>query len=215
MPIEQPGMPKLRWFQPTPGKLLIILLAVEGVLLLSERFKWFGFNQHKGWTVLIAVAAVGSFLLFMLFWFIVSLVFRWRFQFSIRSLLLLTVAVAIPFSWLALEMKWAREQSEAVKVLVKLGGEVIMDYDLITDADGDLVHRRREPAPAWMREKLGDDFFGNVTIVFLDNTEVSDVGVEKLKGLTQLQWLDLRNSKVSDEGVAKIQKALPNCTIYH
>ena len=30
------------------------LLAVEGFLLLSEWFRWFPFNEHKGWTVLIA-----------------------------------------------------------------------------------------------------------------------------------------------------------------
>ena len=30
------------------------LLAVEGFLLLSAWFRWFAFNQHKGWTVLIA-----------------------------------------------------------------------------------------------------------------------------------------------------------------
>ena len=83
--------PKCRWFVPTPGKLLAILLAVEGVLLLSER--WF----PKGWAVLTAFAAVGVFLILMLIWFGVALVFRWRFQFSLRSLLLLTVAVAIPF----------------------------------------------------------------------------------------------------------------------
>ena len=56
--------PKLRWYQPTPGRLLVFLLVVEGILLLSERWGWFPFNQHKGYTVLIAVAAVGLFLLF-------------------------------------------------------------------------------------------------------------------------------------------------------
>ncbi len=54
-----------RWFVPTPGRLLPVLLAVEGFLWLSERFRWFAFNQHKGWTVLIAVASVGVFLLLM------------------------------------------------------------------------------------------------------------------------------------------------------
>ena len=34
-----------------------------------------------------------------------GLIFRWRFQFSIRSLLVLTVAVAVPCSWLAVEVK--------------------------------------------------------------------------------------------------------------
>ena len=50
---------KPRWFFPTPGRLLAVLLAVEALLWLSERFRWFAFNQHKGSTVLIAVASVG------------------------------------------------------------------------------------------------------------------------------------------------------------
>ena len=59
---------------------------MTGVLFLSERFQWFGFNSHKGWTVLIAVAGVGVVLAFMLLWWLAALVFRWQFQFSIRSL---------------------------------------------------------------------------------------------------------------------------------
>ena len=68
---------------------------MEGLLWLSERLPWFPFNHHKGWTVLIAVAVVGGAMLVMLLWFIASLLFQWRFQFSIWSLLVLTVAVAV------------------------------------------------------------------------------------------------------------------------
>jgi hypothetical protein len=50
--------------------------------MLSEQFRWFPFNEHKGWTVLIAVAAAGLFMLMLLGWFATSLVLRRRFQFS-------------------------------------------------------------------------------------------------------------------------------------
>ena len=96
--------PQPRRFYPTPAWLIFGLLVVEGLLWLSERFQWFGFNSHKGWTVLIAVAVVGLAFVVMLLWFIASLLFRWRFQFSIRSLLVLTLAVAVPCSWLASEI---------------------------------------------------------------------------------------------------------------
>ena len=43
-----------RWFHVTPDRLILALLPVEGLLWLSERFQWFAFNEHKGWTVLIA-----------------------------------------------------------------------------------------------------------------------------------------------------------------
>ena len=96
---------------------MIGLLVVEGLLWLSERYRWFWFNEKKGWTVLIAVAVVGVTMLVMLLWFIASLLFRWRFQFSIRSLLVLTVAVAVPCSWLAVEMKAARKEREAAAAI--------------------------------------------------------------------------------------------------
>jgi Leucine-rich repeat (LRR) protein len=73
----------------------------------------------------------------------------------------------------------------------------------------------------------------------LDGSQVTDAGLEHLKGLSQLESLNLYNSKVTDagldqlrdfknltylglrtthvtgEGIAKLQHALPNCTIYH
>jgi hypothetical protein len=105
MPTDQPAppKPKLRWYRPTPGRLLIVLLAVEVGLLLSK--PWF----LKGWAVLIAITAVGVTIVLMLLWFVLALVLRLRFQFSIRSLLLLTVALAVSCSWLAVEMKWSNE----------------------------------------------------------------------------------------------------------
>jgi hypothetical protein len=96
--------PKLRWYRLTPDRFVIGLLAVECLLWLSERFHWFAFNEKKGWTVLIAVAAVGATILLVLLWLVASLLFRWRFQFGIRSLLIFTVVVAIPCSWLAVTM---------------------------------------------------------------------------------------------------------------
>ena len=47
-PIQRP-----RWYQPSPGRLFVGVLFVEGILFLTER--WF----PKGWPVLIAIAGVG------------------------------------------------------------------------------------------------------------------------------------------------------------
>jgi hypothetical protein len=187
--------PKPRWFHLTPGRLLVVLLVVEAVLLLSERFKWFPFNEYKGWTVLIALATVGVFLLFMLIWFVFALLFRRRFQFSIRSLLVLTIAVALPFSWLAVELKWARTQRETVEALMKLGGILHYDKKFYPSA--------YPPALLWMRVRLGDDFFCNVACVSFD--KVTDIGLEHLKDFTQLQQLFLNNTKVTDAGLEHLK----------
>ena len=89
-------LPTLRWYHLTPERLVLTLLVIEGLLWLSERFRC----SPKGWAVLIAVPSIGIALVLMLVWFAVAVVFRRRFQFSVRSLLVLTIAVALPFSWL-------------------------------------------------------------------------------------------------------------------
>src|SRR5271165_1162947 len=97
MPTTEPQ--SRRWFRLTPGRFVLFLLAVEVLLWLSERFGWLGW--HKGYAVVTALASVGVVMLLMLLWFALALIFRRRFQFSIRSLLVLVVAVAVPSSWLA------------------------------------------------------------------------------------------------------------------
>ena len=47
----------------------------------------------------------------------------------------------------------------------------------------------------------------------LSNTQVSDAGLKHLKGMSSLQRLWLINTHVSDEGVAELRAALPNCNI--
>jgi len=51
--------------------------------------------------------------------------------------------------------------------------------------------------------------------LYLNNTHVTDAGLEHLKGLTQLQELLLSGTQVTNEGVRKLQHALPNCKIEH
>jgi Leucine-rich repeat (LRR) protein len=52
--------------------------------------------------------------------------------------------------------------------------------------------------------------------LFLESTKITDSGLVHLKGLTSLVRLQLgtKNPKVTDAGVADLQKSLPNCKIY-
>ncbi len=103
-----------RWYRLTPDRLIVGLLAVEAALLVA---KWLGLFP-KGWAVLTAIAAVGTVLLLMFLWFLAALLFRCRFQYSLRSLMLVAVAVAIPCSWLATE---ARERRSKITLRTLLG----------------------------------------------------------------------------------------------
>ena len=204
--------PTRRRFCPTPAWLVLGLLAVEGLLWLSERFQWFAFNQHKGWTVLIAVASVGVAMILMLLWFAVARVFRWRFQFSIRSLLVLTVAVAVPFSWLAVEMKKASEQKAAVEAIRKIDrqwasermGEIIKEKGFVM-YDWQESGRAQPPAPAWLQSLLGDDFFADVASVDLSSGQLADADLACLEGLPQIQSLYLNGTTVTDAGLPHLE----------
>jgi len=116
--------PKRRWYHITPDRLIIGLLAVEGLLFLSERFQWFVFNEKKGWTVLIAVAAVCVLVVVMLLWLVVSVLLRWRFQFSLRSLVVLVVAVAVRLGWFGMKLREAERQRQTVDAIEEVGGVV-------------------------------------------------------------------------------------------
>ena len=190
-----------RRFSPMPSWLILGLLVVEGLLWLSERYRWFWFNEKKGWTVLIGVAVVGGAMLVMLLWFIVALVFKWRFQFSIRSLLVLTVAVAIPCGWLGVEMRAAKRQREVVDEITKLRGDVTYDWQLY--AIGYTLHRQ-PPGPGWLRNLLGDDFLVVVVVVTINHTEATDATLEHLKCLTQLRRLMLNGTNVTDAGLTHL-----------
>ena len=227
-----------RWYRLSPDRVVLGLLVMECVLWLSERFQWFGFNLHKGWTVLIAVAVVGVAMLLMLGWFVVALFFRWRFQFSIRSLLVLTVAVAVPFSWIAVEVQQAKRYRDAVTAITKAEGLVY--YDFQVDQTGVLIPAAKIPGPIWLRMLLGDDFFGSVVRVdfnchgtdailakveelpqirelyvgsYLSDRKITDAGLEHVSRMAGLQTLGLGGTHVTDSGIKKLQTALPHCDI--
>ena len=222
--------PTHRRFSPTPDWLIFGLLVVEGLLWLSERYRWFWFNEKKGWTVLIGVAVVGVAMLVMLLWFIVALVFRWRFQFSIRSLLVLTVAVALPCSWLGVELSKATRRRTNVEAIANIRGHVVYNWDPATTP---------QPAiPTWLCHLLGDDFFAEIVeadfqhgkstdfgfkqligcnllrAVFASNSDCTDAGLQHLTSLPQLYLLFLDGTQVTDQGVVDFQRALPNCKVY-
>jgi hypothetical protein len=216
--------PKPRWYHLTPGRCVIGLLALEGFLLLSEWLRLFPFNRHKGWTVLIAIGCVCASLVVMVLWWLAALVFRLRFQFSLAALLVLTFAVAVPCSWLATEMKWAREQKAAVEnIRSKAGGFAMYNYEYDVSLRGSA-----EPGgPAWLRGLLGRDFFIDVAAVQfarttdadleplrswsqlqnvgLSDTEVTDAGLEHLRGSRKLQYLFLVNTPITDAGLEHLK----------
>jgi hypothetical protein len=160
---------------------------------------------------------------------------RW-YQFSLRSLFILTFLVAIASSWFAVKMGQATKQKEAVEALVKLGGTVYYDYEV--SSSGLSLVGTETTASVWLRKMLGNDFFGNaisfcnpppkltdVDLKYLarlkqlkhldlQGTQVTDSGLEQLKGLSQLLQLNVKGTKVTDAGLEHIEE-LENLQFIH
>ena len=169
----------------------------------------------------IAVAGVGAFFVPMLLWFLAALVFRLRFQFGILSLLVLVVAVALPFSWLATEMRGTRRGSAtrlppsarwAAETTARSGSALRLRGKRISSGDW---RRREPPGPAWARGLLGVDFFSDAVEVhhsylgFYMNFDfrqpgtvpITDASLALIAGAARLRYLDLSDSLVTDAGM--------------
>ena len=222
-----PIISKSRLYRPSPQHLPIILLAIDAILLASERFRIFTFNHQKGCTVLIALAGVGVITALGLLWFVAALLLSCRFQYGIRSLIVLVVGVAVPCSWLAVELRDAKEQRDAILVIARGGGGVVYDYQRFTVGRQEFWSPALlSPVPLWLRELLGGDFFDRIGLVrintdaemeclrrirdvrslTLDATKVTDAGLENVGGLVSLEELNLCGTGVTDEGLANIER---------
>jgi hypothetical protein len=176
--------------------------------------------------VLIAMASVGVAMLVMLLWFIGSLLFHWWFQFSIRSLLVLAVVVAVLCSWLMVENQRARMQHDAVAAYERDSGQgVVYDFQLnpgdsrgfssVPDAIrsslefeksmGLAWHMSNPPekphAPGWLLNLLGDDFFCEVVVALPRN----DAQLLLLQPLKTLRRLDFSDTNMTDSGMAALK----------
>ena len=200
------SQPQRRWFCPTPAWLVYASLLLTAILFLSERWRWFAFNEHKGWTVLLAVAGVGVALLLMLAWFLAALIFRRRFQFGIRTLLVLTLAVALPCSWLGVEIRRASQEHATVQA-ISLLGSVVFGSD-VSDMRGERrLYPEKPSGVEWLRRLLGDEFFGEVIIVRFCHDGAGDpaVAIEGLKCFPRLREIDFEGHNVTDAWLLHLQ----------
>jgi hypothetical protein len=136
---------------------------------------------------------------------------RRRFQYSLASLMLLTLVVSIGMSWIATKLR----QKEAADNVRGLGGWVRYEC---------------EPRPGGFWNLPGQTFFSTVVEVefgsasvtdagfgrltkeftqlrelHLDGTPITDAGLKHLEGLRQLQILELEYMRVTDAGLEHLE----------
>lgn len=208
--------PKTRWFVPTPGKLVLLLLLGELLFLLADRFSLFGLKQGSGWNVLVAVGIFLLTVLIGLVWFGVSLLWRRsHFQFGIKTLFLLMGCVAVVGGWLGWKLERAKRQGTFIEMI----GESNVTYDFEYSDGVELgeswpfnqytlfvpLDEWKTPGPAWARRLLGDCFFTDITAVKLSG-ELDEQIVASLKALPRLECLMLDNRRITKPELELVQE---------
>ena len=105
---------------------------------------------------------------------------RW-YQYSLRTLFLLTLFVSLLMSWYAVKMKQAMAQKKAVEAILAEGGAVQYDYQI--DEQGRAIKGAKGRGPGWLRKLLGPDYFDTVAYVHV----VSAKGMDGVNGLVRLR----------------------------
>ncbi len=116
---------------------------------------------------------------------------RSHLQVSLRTLLLLVLVLGGLLAW---KVNKTKKQEASVVWVREMGGSVLYDYEV--DENGTAHKNPKPPAPRWLIDQLGIDFFDEVVSVNLFNTEVGDL--TPLQGLKSVQFLRLTNTDLSD-----------------
>ncbi len=149
------------------------------------------------------------------------------FQFSLRTLLVVTVVLGLACGWLANNAERKRRERDAVAAIQKVGGSAFYDYQHNVEYQ-DVPPSATPPGPEWLRRLLGDNFFckvdsaylvrssvsdadienlatlADLKVLMLEGANVGDTQLERLKGLTQLKGLNLQGTKVGDAAMKYI-----------
>jgi Leucine-rich repeat (LRR) protein len=122
---------------------------------------------------------------------------RW-FQYSIRSLLLLTTVLAV---WLAVQVNRAHRQKLAVSTIMHAGGKIAYDHEMLTREH---PQPTEPPGPLWLRRILGDEYFLRPAAV--ECTDVDSEIVEQLGNCPTLRYVTLSGGTIVDEDLSHIAR---------
>ncbi len=132
-----------------------------------------------------------------------------RFQFSLRALLVFVLIFSIAMSWFAVKMNAARRQRQIVERFERLGGKALFLYDYQVPQFGQLDDPDpRPPGPAWLRKIVGDDFLSGVAYVDVEGIKLGDDDLAPLASLRTLRRVFLNDCDFPDAALRSIA-ALP------
>jgi Leucine Rich repeat len=122
---------------------------------------------------------------------------RWL-RFSLRTIFVL---VTLYCGWLAFLTVRAREQHRAVDRIEQLHGAVAYGFEI--DDEGNWKRNAQPLVPAWVRGRMGEDYFRRVAIVnFHENADPTDDDLQVLERLSEVQQLSFSNCRrITDDGL--------------
>ncbi len=123
---------------------------------------------------------------------------RW-YQYSLRSLFLLTLIVSLLMSWYASKLKQVLAQKRAVEAILAEKGTVEYDYQF--DEAGREIKGAKGHGPAWLRGLLGPDQFDTVVHVWVESAK----GMEAVNGLARLRSLSIDARGNSEDPLKYLQ----------
>jgi hypothetical protein len=125
---------------------------------------------------------------------------RWL-RFSLRTVFLL---VTFYCGWLAFLTLRAREQHRAVDRIEQLHGAVAYGFEI--DAEGNWKRNAQPLVPAWIRGRMGEDYFRRVAIVnFHENADPTDDDLCIFSELSDVQQLSFSNCRrITDAGLSHL-----------
>ena len=167
-----------------------MLLFIEAALFLVDRYR-FLCGRHKGYSVLLACAAVAAAVVFLVFRCALALLLRRRFQFHLFSLLALTTIAGLPLSWLAFSIRMAGRQRDEVAWLREHDVSAAYDYQ----ASAGSAASAAPPGPPVLRDCLGPDFFADVDSVWARGMGGADAVFGHLGEFTQLRTLQFEMTR--------------------
>jgi Leucine-rich repeat (LRR) protein len=123
-------------------------------------------------------------------------------RFSLRTFFLVVTALCI---WIGIRVNAARHQREAIAAILKAGGSVTFDYQLIagsgrpgTSATSPAAN---PPGPVWLRDLIGEEFFRTAVAVTFDyrahQRSLTTSELAELSKLPALRTLSAVNSPFS------------------
>jgi hypothetical protein len=140
-------------------------------------------------------------------------------RYSLRTLLVATTVLCI---WLGIKVNSARRQHDAVNAILKSGGEVVFDYQMVPEGKPRefLLDPIAAPSePAWLLKWLSLDYFHEVVGVVLGPEHaIPKTDFVRLADLRKLIRLQLAGAKIvlPDGGTRLIQAAdLPPLGTFH